>query len=259
MSDQGKLDNGVLIQGGRRDLAPIASANSLVSRGVADLVKMRDRFSATRELFELTFRIANDNYLRLRLKLTHRLAGSLHKLWQRAFRTAYIRRMREAGGNAPSYFAFIESGNAWSAKYKHEKAISCFDEGIRRFPGHAISHHFRGMEWYCMERFDEAISDFNDAIRLDPNKADYFTERAHAWSWKEDYDKASNDFQQAIRLGSNEHFRFANWSWAWCMKKDLDKAIASWNEAIHKIPNDSDLYDYRGEVWCFHRKFLPVR
>src|SRR6266849_4286794 len=39
MSDQDKSNNGNLVPAGRRDLAPVASANPLVLRGLADLAK----------------------------------------------------------------------------------------------------------------------------------------------------------------------------------------------------------------------------
>ncbi len=230
MSDKDKPNNANLIPAGSSDLATVAAANSLVSRGVADLAKMRELMSAMREQFDLAFQIAiNFTLLKSWLKPKNRFAFALDKLGRNAFRHGfrggyireYVRNIQESGRRLPEQFPFILSGDSWSRKGEHDKAIKDFDEAIRLDPRQAHSFQFRGMEWYSKQDYDKAISGFDQAIRLDPNK----------------------------------QFSYLNRGWAWCMKKEFDKAIINFDEAIRRIPNDALLFESRGEVWCFKQEF----
>ena len=51
------------------------------------------------------------------------------------------------------------------------KAISDFNEAIRRDPAHLNAYLFRGFIWMKLSEFAKAVADFNAVLQLDPTNA----------------------------------------------------------------------------------------
>lgn len=170
MSEQDNRNDGCLVPSGRRDLATVAAANSLVSRGIADL--------AHGGLLRVSDDIPPDPkdaafyYARV-------IAWLRKKDYDKA-----IKDFDEAMRLDPDfYFRYSFRGRFWLDKKEYDKtieeAIRLHDEAIRLHPNDAFHYSSRGNFWLDMKDRDKAIKDFKEAIRLDPKDVDAI--RQLAW------------------------------------------------------------------------------
>jgi len=243
MSEQENDDRGNLVPAGRRDLAPFAAANPLVSRGLADLAQVRllkltkpsplDRNNA---LFYYNRGVArlepgdDDNAMRdfdeaicldPQNALYHNTRGLAWLGWSHQDALSYI-------------------WNGLLDETEFDKALRDFDEAIRLDPQNAFFFNSRGRAWLDKahdenfqavqtthtETFIKAITDFDQAIRLDPQNAHVYFNRANAWLG---FDEAINrlwddgsyhkviEHKRAIRFDPNCAYDKAI--------KDIDQAI----------------------------------
>src|SRR5437870_1928267 len=186
MSDRDKRNNGNMVPAGRRDLAPVAGANPLVSRAIADLAQ-----------------------------------GPFDGL--------------DPKKQALPYFRF---GLGYWENKEYDKAIKCFDKGLRLDPSNAFAYLRRGEAWFEKNDFVKAIKDFDEAIRLDPNDASAYNQRGRAWLMKGEHDKAINDFDKAMLHPKNAfaYDNYYNRGLAWYAKKEYTQAIKDFDEAIRLGP-----------------------
>jgi tetratricopeptide (TPR) repeat protein len=217
----------------RRDLAPVAIANPLVSRGMADLTN--GRMSQVRSL---------DPQTALRCCLSG-IAWCHRKDCDKA-----IQDFEEAIRLNPSNpVLYICLGIARSRKADYDQAIQAYDEALRLDPTEANGYKCRGIAWLGKKDYDEAIKDFDEAIHLDPKNTAAIFSRGNAWFDKEDYGKAIRDYDEVIRLDSKNSACYFNRGLALLRKKDYDSAVRNYDEAIRLNPNDAALYYYRGHAF----------
>ncbi len=145
MTDQDKPNEGSLVGGGRRDLAPVAAANPLVSRGIADLAQGR---------------LAN---VIVPSYLDHRDSLFYYQrmiLWDGLDREKkLIEDLNEAIRLDPQNgLLYSKRGSASSGRADHnkairdfDKAIQLFDEAIRLHPNNAVAYLHRGNAWLAKE------------------------------------------------------------------------------------------------------------
>src|SRR6478672_11219993 len=72
-------------------------------------------------------------------------------------------------------------GVAIAAQGRHQSAIACFDEALKRDPGFAVAHHNRAVALLKLGNVPEAIEAFSRAAALDPQ--DYAAHRALGFLW----------------------------------------------------------------------------
>ena len=232
-----------------RDLVADASANPLVSRGIADLFKSRAESELTalaRGQFKVAFQDPYKNYLESRERLNHRLGLSLHRLYI----ALYLSKLKQLGHtHKQNSFAATERALAYSKTEKHDKAILEFDEIIRLHPQKAHNYFLRGMEYYAIEDYTKSINDLGQAILLDP-EARYYEFRGKALFFKKEFEQAIDEFSQLIRRDPNKANYYCHRGEAWCGKKEIDKGIEDFDEAIRLDPKCGRWYYLRGQAKC---------
>ncbi|MSQ96825.1 MAG: tetratricopeptide repeat protein [Gemmataceae bacterium] len=280
MSEENKPIDGSMVPAGRGDLAPVAAANSLVLRGLADLAQ--GRLLQVEEKNQLLMDEALDC---LRLGMIDDAIGLFDEVirrnsdywlaylcrgeaWLRKDRTGSdtqycdnaIRDFSEAIRIEPeTTYAFKERGIAWYLKKDYDNAIDDFDEAIRRFSTEggndveaevADTYSGRGKAWLQKGDYGKAIKDYDEAIRFNPKKAIYFFIRGEAWLRIQENTRAIEDFTEAIRLDPKDVTYYTRRSSAWSIEKDHDKAIKDYDEAIRLDPSDSITFNNRGFAWA---------
>ena len=258
MSDQDKPNDGRLVPAGCRELAPVAAANPLVARGLADLAHRHslivDEKSQSLMAQGLLFFIEG------------MIDEAIHQ---------FNEALRLKPDHSPGHFLRAQ---AWLRKYKTSpdtqycnNAIGDFSEAIRIEPDYTSAYEQRGIAWYLKEDYDNAIKDFDEAIRLlseseadkrnDEKEEDSFEAtrlssmaeiyyaRAEAWASKGDDDNAIKDYADAIRLDPTNATYFYSRGASWLGKQEYDKAIEDFSAAIWLDPKYAKAYSWRGLAW----------
>lgn len=178
---------GNLAPSARCDLAPIAPANPLVSRGIADLERgsfLHPHYTAKAQA--ALDKADYDEVIRICDKAIKGLSEAIPLNPVRA--QIYARR-----------------GIAWREKKHYDNAMRDFDKAICLDPGNALYYFFRGLAWMDdKDDDDQAILDFHEAICLDPENPVYYYRRGLAWMANCEFDKAIMDFEKVILLDPND-------------------------------------------------------
>jgi len=218
MNDKTTPKDGSLVPAGRRDVAPVAVTNSLVSRGLADIAQSRLLKVSETVQFErknaLTFYLQGAAYYQKEdhEKASKDLAEAI-RLFSEIIRVhpsdAFSFRHRAKALWVKSVVIEALSLNSSPAvtdekQDNYDKAMMDFDEAIRLDPSNAIAFIERGEAWYWGYPGDDplVLSDFDEAIRLEPNNAAWYGLRGIVWLQDREYDKAIEDLIEAIRLNT---------------------------------------------------------
>lgn len=291
MSDQDSPTNRSLVPAGSTDLAPLAAANPLVSRGLMDLIPGhlpkasataplapndalfyynrgkawldKNDFDAATEDFDRAI-LLSDDAIRSRpddaLAYLHRGNARLGKA--EALNGAehcdaaiddFDQAVRLDPKNAQVY---VRRGKAWSFKNDYDAAIADFDQAISLNPHNATAYFERNQAWYNIEGWlDRAIADFDEAIRLNPTVASWYYLRGTRWLDGRNPDRAIRDFDEAIRLRPDDAFTYNRRGRAWRSKGEYDRAIKAFDEAIRLAPNHHLFYCDRSLAWLGKKNF----
>lgn len=219
MSVHDNREDGSLVPAGRRELAPVASANSLVSRALADLAE--PPLLTAGELI----RPKPNNAISYIDRGSVWLAKKEYDKAITDFNDAVCLDPKSAA-------AYNLRGLAWYSKKEYDTAITDFCEAIRLNATYAGFFSNRGTAWRDKEAYDNAIKDYTQALQLDPANADTYKLRGIAWWNNQDYDNAISDLNQAIRLDPNNSALFRIRGMLWLAKKEPDQATWDFNHAI---------------------------
>jgi tetratricopeptide (TPR) repeat protein len=99
--------------------------------------------------------------------------------------------------------AYINRGNAYVDKGKHDRALADFNKAIELDPNNALAYLGRGNA-YAAIQIDRAIVDYTQAIDLDPNFAKAYYNRGVIYEDKGDKARAIADFRRALSLDPNK-------------------------------------------------------
>jgi tetratricopeptide (TPR) repeat protein len=244
MSEQNNRSDGNLVPAAGRDLAVVAGANSLVSRGLADLTQGF--------LLRVSEAVRADNkdawfFIRCGFDCLSQDYDEAIKNYDEA-----IKNFNEAIRVDPNCaWAFFFRGRMWREKKENDRAIEDFDEAILLYPQNALFFHDRGCARNAKGDYDNAIKDFDVAIRLKPKHAPvFYCDRAVAWSGKNqsdkaitDYEKAIQGFERGIRLDPEYVFLYA--SYAWLLATCPESKIRDGKRAIQMATKAYELTEWK--------------
>jgi tetratricopeptide (TPR) repeat protein len=94
--------------------------------------------------------------------------------------------------------------------------------------------------------YHRALSDYNEALRRAPRDAFIWNNAAWLRIQMKDYDKALSNAEQAIRLSPKLPVAYRNRAVAYGKKGDCKQALASFDQAIKLAPAESAGYSGRG-------------
>jgi tetratricopeptide (TPR) repeat protein len=273
MSDQDNRNGGSLLPAGRRDVAPVAAGNPLLSRGITDLA--RHCLCSESQPVRLNPQDATFFYNRGLARFGKGNYGEAIKDFDEAIRLdpnhAFAYRHRGKVwciwglfGKANKDFSeaiHIDPQRALfyydrGVTHRHGWTIKDLDEAIRIDPTFANAYYERGLARAHYGLLDEAIKDFEEAIHLDPEIASRPCNANHVRAYicrgidlsnKKEYDKAIRDFGEAIRLDPKCVWAFKERASAWSSKKEYDKAIRDYEEAIRL--DSKDAKSYAAHAW----------
>lgn len=216
MSDQDRVNDGALVPKGRRELAPVAGANPLVSRGLDEIGRLLKVGEAVRSPSSNSLFYYNRGVARLGKKDYDNAISD--------FEMAISLDPRDAD-------AYWNRGRAWFAKKEYDKAIRDYDEAVRLKPKDMMAYFLRGAAWFSKKDYDRAIKDLDQAIRLDPKDRSAFATRALARRLKKDHDKAAEDYAEAIRLAPTDPNAYSGL--AWMLATCPEEKVRNGKLAIH--------------------------
>ncbi len=122
------------------------------------------------------------------------------------------------------------------------RAISDFDETLKRNPGFVAAYAVRGVAYANAGQLGRALDDYDEAIRIDPYIAETYVDRADARLALDQIGEAIADYDRAIELDPKSAEAYAGRAEARVKKKDYARAIADSNQAILLDPDSAAGY-----------------
>jgi tetratricopeptide (TPR) repeat protein len=237
MSDQDKADDGTLVPAGHRDLAPTAAANSLVSRGLADLA-------------QCTLHVASDSVDLDSKGISALIIQGCRRKGQAAVKdfSKAIKAIRDNADVRCDTFllamVFTLRGRAWQKIKEYENAINDFDEAIRVVPNThpnlmGLAFFGRADMWRAKKEFEKAMEDYDKAIPLD------LPAHGQGYAWFEteegDFDeeawaKTMKEFNDSLRLFSKNASVLYLRAIAFWQHGEFEKAVKDFDEVISLKP-----------------------
>lgn len=131
---------------------------------------------------------------------------------------------------------------------KYDKALSDFNEVIRRDNMHFQAHMLRAKLFKAVHEVQKARADFNRAAEIQPEAAIIYEERGDFLIRLEHYEEALLDFDKLIHLLPEDFYVYA-------LRADLLEKMGNWGAALRDYstaitlnPYYSDLYAYRAAM-----------
>lgn len=112
----------------------------------------------------------------------------------------------------------------------------------------AENYHLRGVAYLAHEEPDKAISDFDESLKKKPGIAGVLNNRGTAWYQKEDYKKAMNDFSEAIKSSKTHFVAYNNRALCSIAEENYPSAMADLNAAIGMNKEYPEALNNRGVV-----------
>jgi tetratricopeptide (TPR) repeat protein len=147
--------------------------------------------------------------------------------------TKYDELIRRYPKLAPAY---LNRGLAYQRKGDYDKAIANYNEVIRLEPEYANAYHNRGNAFQLKGDLTAALADYDKAIQLDPRVANAYGDRGNLYREKGKLSEAIRDYDEAIRLDAQNPNAYYARAYAYREKGDYDKAITDLDKAIQLNP-----------------------
>ena len=132
---------------------------------------------------------------------------------------------------------------------KYEKALSYFEEAVKKKPDFADAHYFLGVTYVNLGRYQEAIQAFKQAIRIKPDFADAHYDLGFTYGKLGRYQEAIQAFKQAIRIEPD--FAEAHYDLGFTYGKlgRYQEAIQACKQAIRIKPDFAEAHYYLGVTY----------
>ena len=163
-------------------------------------------------------------------------------------------------------FAYLQYGDAFSAKDDYEHAIADYTEAIKIDPKDVSPVAKRGQLFFKRGEYDLAIADYNKVDELcrqdlcsDDGNAWVHINRGSAFDNKGEYDLAIADYTEAIKIAPKEATPLVNRGSAFEKKGEYDLAIADYNKAEELCgqdlcSDDEKVAVHEGRGFAFYSK-----
>lgn len=151
--------------------------------------------------------------------------------------------------------AYLNRGNAYSAKGDYDRAIADYTKTIQIDPDYAYAYAERGAAYRRKGDNDTAIADLSEAIRRNPKIATVYNERGNAYHAKQDMDRALSDYSEAIRLDPKSASAYSNRGNIYRNKRDYNRAYQEYAKAIQIAPKFAMAYFNRANAFMDEKKY----
>jgi tetratricopeptide (TPR) repeat protein len=151
--------------------------------------------------------------------------------------------------------AYRGRGAAFYQKGDWHNVISNYSEVIRLKPDDANAHSYRGYAYNKLGNLDMAIADYSKFLSLNPNAPAEFCSRAQAYGHKGEVDKSISDYDEAIKLDPKSSDAYFGRAYEYGFKEDFDKVISDFSESIRLNPANAQAFYFRGYTYCIKHAF----
>jgi len=155
---------------------------------------------------------------------------------------------RDAQNSALAAAAFKNRGDAYERLYQFDKALSDYDEAVRRMPRRAEMRAARGLFYAGMRQFDKALADCNESLRLQPKEAYAYAMRADVYRLKSDYGRALADASQALKINPKLWRAYQVRGRAYEEQKRYAEAVREFDQVIPMPPSSPQGYLARADT-----------
>lgn len=140
----------------------------------------------------------------------------------------------------PAYY--YQRGIAFYNLKQYQKAINCYDQGLIKFPGHAMILNFKGNALLALKQYEKAISSYQLALK---NKENILKEiklnPGFSTNKQKQHPDSENDIKNEDQIFKSFiaeiHYHIAECQLA---TKNLKLALASIDQAINLAPDTKD-------------------
>ena len=140
-------------------------------------------------------------------------------------------------------------GVALLAHKQYRKAITDFNESLRKSPKNAGALNNRGKANYLLGSHPAAIADFTQALSLEPTNVLYLNNRALAYIETSQFSLALADLQSALKLVPDFAEALNNRGIVHQRLQKSDEAVADFTAALKLNPKYVDALGNRAYVW----------
>ena len=144
--------------------------------------------------------------------------------------------------------AYINRGNMKKQLGENKKAITDYSKAIDLKPDSAIAYYNRGLTHFLLNEHEKATSDYSMAIHLKPNLSKAYTNRGNLYSQVGDYKKAIDDYNVAIGLKPDSVEAYFNRGYAKYQLGKYQKAASDYTVVIGLKPDHAKAHANRGAV-----------
>ncbi len=142
----------------------------------------------------------------------------------------------------------FQQGLAFHQKGQLDKAERCYEQVLRREPGHVDALYLSSVIALQTRRFERAVTLSSAAVRLNPRAAPAYVNRGIALEELGRLEEALTSYEQAIQAKPDYVEAYANLGLVLQALKRFDTALASYDRAIRLRPDLAELHSNRGLV-----------
>ena len=135
-------------------------------------------------------------------------------------------------------------GNSLSALGKHEEAIGCYDEAIRKDPSSGVYNN-KGVSLAALSKHEEAIGCYDEAIRMDTDNVNAYYNKGNSLSALGKHEEAIGCYDEEIRKDPSSGV-YNNKGISLAALGKHEEAIGCYDEAIRMDPDNVNAYNNKG-------------
>lgn len=128
------------------------------------------------------------------------------------------------------------------------KALSDFQESVRRDPTRWRAVHNRGVSFAMSGEYAKALADFNRTMELNPKFANAWFNRGEIYYQQGQYADAITDYTKALQLDNDDPLAHSARAHAYYQLRQYPKALSDYNKAVQLSPENAEYLADRADI-----------
>jgi len=142
----------------------------------------------------------------------------------------------------------MEEGYSYWALKQFDKALQCYDLGLKLLPTHALFWDCKGAVLRDLKRLEESLACYERALQLEPNNSSHWRGKGCTLHRMGRHEEAIVCAEHTLRISGDDYLTWCNMGQSQMALRRYADALRSFDGALKRAPDDMVSLTCKGEV-----------